>query len=199
MENIILSLRSKKSVNDYAKNYCHVKYEREIIAEISQHIESGNMEMLAWINGFGNSMRAILMNVHAYRKGLEFGFATIAFDKYGWFHRPEFLEKEDIKLGDSDRYGEYSIIHLGRGENQTWTYGMNYSFGTAGGGYGLSVYGKKFNNRPDTLTFSLNELKQLMAEKIGNPDTTNYKQAVIAATLKAIAQVQVNMVQLTLF
>ena len=155
-----------------------------------------------WIgsDSFGDSFRAITMNVHAcYRKGLEFGFTEINFDQYGWFNRPEFLDKEDIKLGSSDRYGEYSVITLGRGINNIWTYALHYSFGTAGGGSALSVYDKQFKSRQDALTFALNKLKGMMAEKIGNTDTTNYKQTIILATLKEITKAQVNMVQLALF
>jgi hypothetical protein len=119
-----------------------------------------------------------------------FGFNKIAFDQYGWFKRPEFLDKEEIKLGTSDRYGEYSIITLGRGINHIWTYALHYSFGTVGGGSALSVYEKPFKCRQEALTFALNELKDIMTAKIGNTDTTNYKQPVIFATLKDIAKTQ---------
>jgi hypothetical protein len=39
----------------------------------------------------------------------------------------------------------------------------------------------------------------MMADKIGNKDTANYKHDMIAKTLKAISQVEVSMAQLTLF
>jgi len=38
-----------------------------------------------------------------------------------------------------------------------------------------------------------------MTAKIGNTDTTNYKQPIILTTLREIAKAQVNMVQLALF
>jgi len=139
------------------------------------------------------------MNVYAYRKGLEFGFTAISFDKYGWFTRPEFLDKEEVTFGDTSRYGNHSVIYIGRGINYTWTYGMNYSFGVAGGCYGLSVYGKQFKSREVALNFALNELKTMMTKKIGSTDTTNDKQPVILATLRDIEKAQLNMVQLTLF
>ena len=139
------------------------------------------------------------MNVHAHRKGLEFSFDGISFDKYGWFTRPLFLDKEELSFGDKSRYGNHSLIYLGRGENHTWTYGMNYSYGVAGGCFGLSVYGKQFKSREDAFKFALNELKVMMTKKIGSTDTTNDKQPVILATLRDIEKVQAGMVQLSLF
>ncbi|EHQ25573.1 hypothetical protein [Mucilaginibacter paludis] len=199
MENSALTLNSATIKNYLQANHFSVQWEKNMIAEILEAIESNNTEKLAWFKGFGKDIRHILMNVHAYRKGLEFGFTEIAFDKNDWFCRSEFLEKEDIKLGDSERYGEYSNIYLGRGINHIWTYALNYSYGMAGGGYGLSIYGKQFRCRQDALIYALDEIKKMMTARIGDKDTTNVKQPVIMATLRAISQVQVSMVQLTLF
>jgi hypothetical protein len=139
------------------------------------------------------------MNIYAYRKGLEFGFIDIAFSQHGWFVHPVWLNKEILTFGDTSRYGNHSVIYLGRGINFIWTYAMDYNFGTAGGGYHLSVYGKQFQNREAALNLALTELKNMMAEKIGHKDTTNYKQPVIMATLRDIAKAQLNRVQLSLF
>ncbi len=139
------------------------------------------------------------MSVHAYCKGLEFSFMEIEFGKYNWFARPEFLDKEDIFLGNPHHYAEHSIIHLGRGPAGIWTFALNYSFGLAGGGSALSVYGKQFTNRQDALMTGLNELKDMMTKVIGHNDTTNYKQPIILATLNDIKKAQINAVQLALF
>jgi hypothetical protein len=42
-------------------------------------------------------------------------------------------------------------------------------------------------------------MKEKMSGYLGNTDTTNYKQDVLNKTLKAIAALQVGMVQLALF
>lgn len=76
---------------------------------------------------------------------------------------------------------------------------MSYSFGCAGGGYSLSVYDKKFNNRDSAFTAALNHLKLNMIAKIGSADTTNDKQPVILATLRDIEKAQIGIAQLTLF
>ena len=199
MEAMPLNLQSKIEIISYRDENHLVKYEYGILDELIKTIDNGDMEMLSWFGQFGDRIRSITMNVHAYRKSLEFGFTEIAFDQHGWFKRPEFLDREDIKLGTSERYGEYSVITLGKGENHIWTYALHYSFGTAGGGWALSVYDKRFKSREDALTFALNKLKDMMTEKIGNTDTTNYKQSIILATLREIAKAQINLVQLSLF
>ena len=199
MENFTLNVQSKNQILDYMTDHHLMPYEDGIFKEILDAIAIKNQKQLEWFGNFGDSFRSITMNVYAYRKGLEFGFTNISFDKYGWFTRPEFLDKEDITLGDTSRYGNHSVIYLGRGINDIWTYGMSYSYGVAGGCYGLSVYGKRFNSRKESFNFALNELKALMIKKIGSTDTTNDKQPIILETLRDIENCQINIVQLTLF
>lgn len=199
MESLVLNLQSKNQLTAYIADNHFMPYEAAIFKEILDAIEAGDQNQLDWFFSFGDSFRTITMNVHAYRKGLEFGFTEISFDKYGWFTRPMFLDKEELTFGDASRYGNHSLIYLGRGENQVWTYGMNYSYGVAGGCYGLTVYGKQFKSRQDALSSALNELKNMMTKKIGSTDTTNDKQPVILATLREIAKLQLGLVQLTLF
>lgn len=199
MESLVLNAQSKKQLTDYIANNHLTTCESDILNEMLNAIDAGDQTQLDWFRNFGDSFRTIAMNVHAYRKGLAFGFTAISFDKYGWFTRPEFLEKEELTFGDTSRYGNHSLIYLGRGKNHNWTYGMNYSYGVAGGCFGLSVYGKQFKSRQDALSFALNELKIRMTKKIGSTDTTNDKQAIILATLSAINSAQTSRMQLSLF
>lgn len=199
MESLVLNLQSKNQITDYIADNHMVPYERGIFQEMIAAIEAKNQTQLDWFRSFGDSFRTITMNVYAYRKGLEFGFTEISFDKYDWFTRPVFLDREELTFGDTSRYGNHSLIYLGRGENHVWTYGMNYSYGVAGGCYGLSVYGKQFKSRQDALSHALNELKTMMIKKIGSTDTTNDKQPVILATLRDITKAQIDSVQLSLF
>lgn len=199
MENLILSLDSENMISNYKNENHLVKYESGILDEILTAIKKSDSQQLSWFNQFGKSLRHITMNVYAYRKQLELGFTEISFDQYGWFSKPQFLDREDFVFGNPDRYAEHSTIHLGRGANHVWTYSLNYSFGMAGGGSFLSVYDKRFKSRQDALTTGLNELKIMMSAKIGDSDTSNYNQSVINATLKDIIKFQVNQVQLSLF
>lgn len=145
-----------------------VHYESEIFQEMIAAIQAKDQQQLDWFRSFGDSFRAITMNVHAYRMGLQFGFMEIAFDRYGWFQRPAFLDQEELTFGDTCRYGNYSNIKLGKGSNGVWTYAISYSYGVAGGGYGLSVYGKQFKNRMDALAVALSDLKAKMVSRIGS-------------------------------
>jgi len=199
MENLILSPETKNAITDYI-NQCHlVKHEKAILDEIMEAVNGTDHAKLEWFSQFGPSIRHIHMNVHAYRKGIEFGFTGIEFGKYNWLARPEFLDKEDIVLGNPKHYAEHSIIHLGRGPAGIWTYALNYSYGLAGGGSALSVYGKQFTNRHDALITGLSKLKTMMTKAVGNKDTSNYKQPIILGTLNDIRKAEINMVQMTLF
>ncbi|MFC0513524.1 hypothetical protein ACFFGT_04905 [Mucilaginibacter angelicae] len=139
------------------------------------------------------------MNVHAYNKGLEFGFTAIELDHNGWLKRPELLDIEEINLGDTSRYGRYSTIGVAHGPNGVWTTGIRCSYGVAGESSWLSVFGRQFGNRDGAISEVLNDLKQRMMAKVGNSDTTNYHQDVIRKTLEAIAKYEIGRVQLLLF
>ena len=199
MESLLLTTDSKNQIIAYMADNHLMPYEAGIFKVMLAAVKANNHTQIAWFRSFGDSLRTITMNVYAYRKGLEFGFTDISFDKHGWFSHPEFIDKEELTFGDTSRYGNHSLIYLGRGENHIWTYGMNYSFGVAGGCFGLSVYGKQFKSRRDALTFALNELKIMMTKKIGSTDTTNDKQPIILATVRDIEKAHVSMVQLSLF
>jgi hypothetical protein len=199
MESLLLNLQSKNQITDYIADNHLMPYEVGIFKEMYAAIQANDQTQLDWFQSFGDSFRAITMNVYAYRKGLEFGFTEIAFDKYGWFIRTAFLDQEELTFGDTSRYGNYSTIKLGRGSNGIWTYAISYSYGVAGGGSGLSVYDKQFKSREDALQAALNELKLMMTKKIGSTDTTNDKQPVILATVRDIEKAQVGLIQLSLF
>ncbi|SDE64708.1 hypothetical protein SAMN05216464_10885 [Mucilaginibacter pineti] len=199
MESLVLNLQSKNQIKDYIVDNYLIRYEADIFNEMLSAIENGAQEHLDWFRSFGDSLRAIAMNLHAYRKGLEFGFTEIAFDKYGWFKRPQWLDTEEHAFGDTRRYGNHSTFTIGHGPNGLWTYAMSYSFGCAGGGYTLSVYDKKFNHRDQAFTAALNDLKMKMTSRVGSTDTTNDKQPIILATLRDIEKVKIAMVQLSLF
>ncbi|GAA4203246.1 hypothetical protein GCM10022289_19200 [Pedobacter jeongneungensis] len=200
MENVI-ELFKKESLVEFAADYNFCWHERETFGELVKASDENNVKQLDWFFQFGDRLRQILLNVYAYRKGLDFGFTEISFDEYGWFKRPVFLEQEELKFGmaDKSRYGNYSSVILGHGPNGLWTYGMNMSYGTAGSASGLSVHAKIFPSRIEALNQALAILRSAMEEKVGDPDTTNYNQKVISATLMSIDELRFAKVQLSLF
>ncbi|RYY06898.1 MAG: hypothetical protein EOP43_04900 [Sphingobacteriaceae bacterium] len=199
METINETQLTEKSITAYLNENCLATSENNILNQILTCIKSNNQEQLIWFSLFGGSIRQIVMNVIAHRKSLEFGFTEISFGQYGWLNRPVFLEQENIKFGITKHPNSYSEVHIGRGINNIWTYALSYSFGTAGGGCSLSIYGKHYESRWAALDTALTELKEMMQEKVGDTDTTNYKQPVILATLKAINDYKSKQVQMTLF
>ena len=199
MECLKLNEITKDQLEVYRCERRYVKYEADIIAEIMEARDTNDFEKLEWCQQFGDSLSTMIKNLHAYLKQLEFGFTEIAFDQYGWFKRPEFLDKEKVIFGNPDHYMQHSYIEVARGVNNVWTTAINYTFGCAGGASPLSVYGEQFTSRKSALTASLIKLKDLMTAKLHDTDTTNYKQPVILATLRDIEKAQIDMVQLSLF
>ena len=55
------------------------------------------------------------------------------------------------------------------------------------------------NATTSSLVAALAELKAQMSKYLGHPDTSNYRQDVLAKTLKAIGSMEVDRVQLSLF
>jgi hypothetical protein len=192
MEKFALTLQSKTAIEAHIADNHVMRYEREILDEIVALIENGDTGALAWYAGFGDSFRQILMNVHEHRKALEFGFTEIAFNQYGWFAAQKFLEFEEIKL-------EQSSIRIGRGPNGIWAYALSLNYGTAGSSGPLSVFCKKYSDRDAALAAALLNVKTEMTKYLGNSDTTNYKQDVLRKTLKAVAALQIEQVQFSLF
>jgi hypothetical protein len=192
MEKFELTLQSQQVINAYVAEHHLMPYEKAIFSEILEALASGESEKLNYFAGFGDSFRAITMNLNEHRHALEFGFMEIAFTQYGWFASPKFLDREDIKL-------EQSEIRIGHGPNGLWAYALSCNYGTAGSSGPLGVFCKKYPDRDAALTAALVEMKAQMTKYLGNSDTANYKQDVLQKTLKAIAALQVEQVQFSLF
>ena len=196
-----VSLLTKETLTNHVENHNLIGYERLLVEEISSAVGKDDNASIEWFAQFGNTSRKILFNIHAYRMGLRFGFENIEFDEYDWLRRPSFQDIEELRFGlpDKSRYGNYSTITLGHGPNQIWTYGLSCLYGTAGSSSGICVYDQTFANREVALKDARAKLKKMMLAKVGDKDTTNYNQKIIAATLKEIDKLEISSVQLTLF
>lgn len=172
-----------------------------LVEEISSAVDTKDSASIEWFVQFGNTLRKILLDVHAYRMGLRFGFDSIEFDDYDWLKRPTFQDIEELMFGlpDKCRYGNCSTITLGHGPNRIWTYGLSCSYGIAGSSSGICVYDQTFVNREEALKDATAKLKKMMLAKVGDKDTTNYNKKIIAATLKDIDKLEISSVQLSLF
>ncbi|MDT3402294.1 hypothetical protein [Mucilaginibacter terrae] len=192
MEKLALNLQSQPAIDSYVAGNHLMKYEKDLLSEILISVNAGDYVKMNWFNSFGDSLRQIIMNVYEHRKALEFGFTEIAFNQYGWFSSPKFIDREDIQL-------EQSEIRLGHGPNGLWAYALSCNYGTAGSSSPLCVFCKKYASRDAALTDALAEMKAQMTKYLGNADTTNYKQEILNKTLNAIAAMKNSRVQLSLF
>jgi len=186
-------------VYELENNFC--AHERETFSELQSAVVGRDEQKVEWFKNFGSKIHQILFNVHAYRKGLVFGFDEIVFGKYGWLERPVFLDQEETELGrlDKTRWGNHSTITVGRGLNDVWCYGLGISWGMAGSSSGLSVYNKAYPSKQAAFNAALEMLKIRMEEKVGDGDTTNYNQKIMRATLKDIERYRVAALQLSFF
>ncbi|MCQ6957085.1 hypothetical protein [Mucilaginibacter aquariorum] len=100
MENLQLTINSLDQITAYRDENHLVKYEPGILNEMINAVESRDEDTLQWFNSFGDSLRAVIMNVYAYRKGLEFGFTDIKFDQYGWLISMIFVTHSPFILSD---------------------------------------------------------------------------------------------------
>ena len=137
-------------------NFCRA--ERHSVAVYLKALRHNDRAIIEEYESFGDSPRQLFMNQREYEKHLLFGFTKKEFDEYGWLERPDFLEQERIEFPHKDGWAVSNYITLGKGLNGKWTYGMSYSYGTGGAGYGLGVWGKLFDNRKDCLKSALSEM-----------------------------------------
>jgi hypothetical protein len=192
MEKFELTLKSGPAISAHIANNHVMKYELALLNEMASAIRAGDSEKISWFAGFGDSFRQILMNVNEHRRALAYGFTEIAFNDYGWFASPKFLDREDIVL-------EQSEIRIGHGPNGLWAYALICNYGTAGSSGPLCVFCKCYPTRDAALTAAVDEMSKKMSQYLGNSDTTNYKQDVLHKTLKAIGLLKIKRVQLELF
>jgi hypothetical protein len=155
MEKFELSLQSQPVIDAYIAEHHLMPYEKAILIELAEAIAAGDTEKINWFAGFGDSFRAVTMNINEHRRALEFGFIELAFNQYGWFASPKFLDREDIKL-------EQSAIRMGHGPNGLWVYALSCNYGTAGSSGPLGVFCKKYPDRDAALTAAMADMKAQM-------------------------------------
>jgi len=63
----------------------------------------------------------------------------------------------------------------------------------------ICIYHQTFTLKEEVLNDATAKLKKMMLSKIGNKDTINYNEKIIAATLKDVEKLEIGSVQLSLF
>ena len=140
-------------------------------------LRKNNQQQIEEYESFGDSPRQIIMNRRAYDRGQLFGFTEKLFSQYGWLQNGTFAEKEEIRFIHKLGWAATNHLTIGRGENGKWTYGVSFSTGSWGHCYGLSVWGKIFDNRKECLKAALQEIldgHREAAEKLKNYTCGNF-------------------------
>ena len=111
MEKFALTLQSRPDIDAYLAEHHLMPYEKAILSEIVAAIASGDAEKLNWYAGFGDSFRAITMNLNEHSRALEFGF-TGNFSPRNRRTFPHIIQ-------------DYLFINV---SNHIWTSDLSFSF-----------------------------------------------------------------------
>ncbi|GAE86137.1 hypothetical protein JCM10512_4627 [Bacteroides reticulotermitis JCM 10512] len=128
-------------------------------------LRRNDRQMIDEYESFGGDPRYIIMNRRAYDQQRIFGFSGKTLNEHGWLATPEFQDVERIEFIDRKGWAAFNYITIGQGANGKWTYGVSYSTGGSGGGYGMGIWGKVCNSRKECLTAALRELLNRHAEQ----------------------------------
>jgi hypothetical protein len=128
-------------------------------------LQTSDITQIAEYEAFGDNPRKIIMNLNSHQQAQAFGFTGMEFNEYGWLANAHFTNVEHIEFFHKKGWAAFNYITIGQGANGKWSYGASYSTGGAGGGYGLGIWGKIFNNRKECLTAALRELLNRHAQQ----------------------------------
>jgi len=207
MINLLTSER-KKFLKKLYQELADLNEHKPTVQEYIDCIRKNNIEQLTWFSSMGSDIRKQIMNIHAYRKGLRFGYTTPVFNEYGWLRSNDrWKETEQIEVRTKKDQNYCNTIYLACGENGLWTYGLTFSYGGAGGGgWRPCFFDTPYPSRHSSLKAALDDLEERMTKQIAHaikyPDTTNYKidyMNEVIVKSREIEITQINEIQLTLF
>ncbi len=171
---------------EQVRQYRPYKEERRYMAVYLTALRQNDRQTIDEYESFGNEPQYIIMNRRAYNRGQLFGFTAKTLDKHGWLKNAEFANVERIEFIDRKGWAAFNYVTIGQGANGKWSYGVSYSTGGWGHCYGLSVWGKIFDNRKDCLKAALSEIlyghreaaAQLKNDTCGNFNAQHSKEVV---------------------
>lgn len=150
---------------EWVREYRPYKEERQYIAAYLTALRKGDRQIIEEYESFGDDPRHIIMNRRAYDRQQVFGFTGKTLNEHGWLESPAFSDIERIEFIDRKGWAAHNYITVGRGLNGKWSYGVSYSTGGSGGGYGLGIWGKALDSRKECLTAALRELSDRHAQQ----------------------------------
>lgn len=197
-------LESMKPIQEYTKQeklaaileYNPCRTERNAILRYPLAVRRDNAEEIAYFEGFGDSVRKIILNVRTYERGLLFGYTAKQFDKCGWIRGMlPIVERIELDI--------LNTIHIGQSIDGTYAVTVDWSTGGAGSGSHPSVWDEPIADYRDAVKRGIAELEKRYAyawEHIS--DSCNYnarKIRQLTAKLKEVKQHYLDPKQLSLF
>lgn len=181
---------------DAILEYSPCRAERNAVLRYLLAVRRNNAEQIAYFEGFGDSVRKIILNVRTYERGLLFGYTVKKFNEYGWIGGMlPIVERIELDI--------LNTIHIGQSIDGTYAVTVNWSTGGAGGGSHPSVWDEPISDYKEAVKRGIAELEKQYAYAMANSsDGCNYNAAKIrklTAKLKEIKRQYLEPRQLSLF
>lgn len=176
--------------------YSPCRIERNAVLRYLLAVRRNNAEQIAYFEGFGDSVRKIILNVRTYERGLLFGYTAKQFDEYGWIRGMlPIVERIELDI--------LNTILIGQSIDGTYAVTVNWSTGGAGGGSHPSVWDEPITDYKEAVKRGIAELEKQYAYACEHiSDSCNYnakKIRQLTAKLKEIKRQYLEPKQLSLF
>ncbi len=151
----------------------------ETTQEYIQALRTLNYGVLEFFQEMGEDARHRISNVHTLKRAHLYGFTTVCIDKCGWAKANSWPETETIELRQKSDNACCNEITLAKGLNGKYCYGLDYTYGGAGGCFGPCYFSNPYDSRSQCLSAALDSLQAKMEDALTrnceHPDSTNFK------------------------
>jgi len=188
--NFMDKTKYQKLAEIQSSNWCRA--ERHAVAVYLNALRKNDIETLKEYERFGISFHKILSNKRTFDRAILFGIHDLEFDDCGWLKCGKLFGLRKIEFTTEKGSSRTNYIEIGHGNNGTWAYGINYSTGSAGGGYRCDIWSDLYNSEKEVIQAGLKELLRRHSEakeSMWKKDTCgNYKHDYSQKIVKLIEQ-----------
>ncbi len=148
--------KEQKIAEIFSSNFC--RGERHYVAIYLNALRKNDIETLNEWERFGISFHKILSNKRTFDRAILFGIHDLEFDDCGWLKCGKLFGLRKIEFQTEKGGSRTNYIEIGHGNNGTWAYGINYSTGSAGGGYCCNIWSDLYYSEGEAIQAGLKEL-----------------------------------------
>lgn len=181
-----------KPIQEYTKQeklaaileYNPCRTERNAVLRYLLAVRRDNADQIAYFEGFGDSVRIIILNVRTYERGLLFGYTAKQFDKYGWIRGMlPIVERIELDI--------FNTIHIGQSIDGTYAVTVDWSTGGAGGGSHPSVWDEPIADYKEAVRTGIEQLERQYAVAMTlTADSCNYNAKKIRKLIVKLKEVK---------